>query len=276
VKSLRNLELHVTHSCNLTCESCSHYSNHGHKGLLALEEADEWMTFWSNRLDPKVFSLLGGEPTLHPQLSEFVTLSRRHWPQAHLRIVTNGFFLHRHPGLPQILSSDPDAAIYLSIHHHSQVYLARLRPSLALLSESVRAHGIKAVVYPSSKRWTRRYKGFGAAMEPFEDGHPRRSWERCRAKFCPQLFEGRIWKCPPLAYLKLQDARYGLSEKWKPYLNYAPLSPECLDEELNEFFNREDESFCSMCPAAPEKFQLPLPFPWAKSAPEAEMAGGHS
>lgn len=116
-------------------------------------------------------------------------------------------------------------------------------------------------------RWTRRYKGFGAAMEPFEDGQPRRSWERCPAKYCPQLFEGQIWKCAPLAYLKLQDARHGLSEKWKPYLGYEPLSSDCSDEELNGFFDREEESFCAMCPAEPERFPIPLPLPRAKPSP---------
>src|SRR5262245_30805745 len=106
---LRNLELHVAHSCNLTCESCSHYSNQGHKGLLALEDADAWMARWNRRLEPKIFSLLGGEPTIHPQLADFITLSRRHWPRTHLRIVTNGFFLHRQPRLPEVLRADPDA-----------------------------------------------------------------------------------------------------------------------------------------------------------------------
>jgi hypothetical protein len=166
------------------------------------------MGFWNRRLELTVFSLLGGEPTIHPRLPEFVTLSRRHWPRAHLRIVTNGFFLHHHPTLPQILRSDPNAGLYLSIYHHAEEYQEKLRPILALLAEWVREYGIKAMIYESSKNWTRRYKGFGAAMEPFEDRQPRRSWQRCPAKNCPQLFEGRIWKCGPLAYLKLQDMRH--------------------------------------------------------------------
>lgn len=63
-----NLEIHVAHACNLACESCSHYSNHGHKGLVS-------------------------------QLTQFARISRQHWPLSTLRIVANGFFLHRHPEL---------------------------------------------------------------------------------------------------------------------------------------------------------------------------------
>ena len=96
-------------------------------------------------------------------------------------------------------------------------------------------------------------------MEPYEDEQPRQSWENCRAKYCWQLFEGKIWKCAPLAYLKLQHAKYQLSDKWQPYLRYQPLHPDCTEEQLGEFFILEEESFCNMCPANPERFELPDP-----------------
>src|SRR3954447_17995641 len=80
--SVTRLELHVTHACNLACESCSHYSNHSHRGEVALAEADEWMSAWSGRIAVEEFHLLGGEPTIHPNLPAFVTLARRHWPDA--------------------------------------------------------------------------------------------------------------------------------------------------------------------------------------------------
>lgn len=111
MRDLENLEIHVAHGCNLACESCSHYSNQGHAGLLGLDEADRWMRLWNQRLRPSTFSLLGGEPSIHPQLPEFVALSRRRWPHAKLRLVTNGFFLHRHPTLPLVLRDDPNACI---------------------------------------------------------------------------------------------------------------------------------------------------------------------
>src|ERR1039457_5198589 len=80
--SLARLELHVTHACNLACESCSHYSDQGHAGNLDLAHADRWMAAWSNRFAVEEFVLLGGVPTIHPRLSDFVVLARRHWPMA--------------------------------------------------------------------------------------------------------------------------------------------------------------------------------------------------
>jgi hypothetical protein len=261
MRVMQNLEIHLVHSCNLTCESCSHYSNQGHKGILALDVADQWMAAWNRRLMPRVFSLLGGEPTIHPNLTEFVALSRRHWPNSQLRIVTNGFFLHRHPDLPLLLRHDPNHMIYISVHHASPEYQEKLQPVFALMNEWIAKYGIRVGQYESHQYWTRRYKGFGAEMEPYEDNNPRSSWQNCPAKYCRQLFEGMLWKCAPLAYLKLQDDKYGLSDKWRPYLDYRALPPDCTDQELNAFFDREEESFCKMCPATPERMNLPLPFP---------------
>jgi hypothetical protein len=261
VLDIRNLEMHVAHSCNLACESCSHYSNQAHKGLLEIEEAERWMLAWSERVRPAIFSLLGGEPTIHPRLAEFVPVARRCWPASEIRIVTNGFLLSRHPDLPRRMAEDGNVRICVSAHHESPAYTSRLKPVVELLEGWVREYGITVNSYPSSRWWRRTYKGFGATMEPFEDNEPRSSWENCNARFCPQLFDGRIWKCGPVAYLGMQNAKYGLSEKWRPYLDYRPLEADCPDSELIAFFTREEEACCTMCPARPEHFVLPLPFP---------------
>lgn len=255
----RKLELHVAHGCNLACESCSHYSNHGHAGTVSIEEADRWMALWSGRVAVNRFSLLGGEPTIHPNLPGFVGLVRRHWPKTQIEIVSNGFFLHRHPSLSAVLAADPDARLVISVHHDSEEYRERLRPVFTLLDEWRRDHGLVANIRPAAKNWTRRYEGFGDAMLPFEDGDARKSWEICPARHCKQLLDGKIWKCAPLAYLPMQKARYRLSEKWDPYLAYKPLEPGCSDAELAAFSAQEDESACAMCPAQQRLFELPLP-----------------
>ena len=215
------VEIHVAHCCNLTCESCSHYSNHGHRGIVGLEEADGWMKLWNRRLRPHTFGLVGGEPTMHPRLCEFVRLSRRNWPQAKMHLITNGLLLARHPDLPGVLR-DTDTCLKLSIHHGSPQYRERIEPVLELVEAWV-AQGNSAGVCPVAPEldatipWLRLRDGTvrGPAAE--------RSWETCPAKGCTQLFEGKLWKCAPLAYLRLQAEKYDLSEKWKPYLDYRPL-----------------------------------------------------
>jgi len=260
-----NLELHVAHGCNLACESCSHYSNHNHKGLASREEAGAWMADWSRRVKPAQFSLLGGEPAIHPELALFVPLVRAHWPRARIRIATNGLLLDRHPDLPAAMARAGRSVLEVSIHHLSEPYIARLRPVFDLLRAWVRAHGIRVRLIHAYRDWTRRYLGFGAAMAPFHDENPRESWQNCPAR-CHQLYRGGIWKCAPLAYLGMQDERYGLSEAWRPYLGYRPLAADCSDAELLEFFRREEESHCAMCSSNPQRFDLPLPIPGRPAA----------
>jgi len=257
--SVTRLEMHVTHSCNLSCESCSHYSNHNHRGHLALAEADRWMSAWSRRIAVEEFHLLGGEPTIHPDLPGFLTLARRHWPDAFIRIRTNGFFLHRHPELPAQLVAAGHTAISVAVHHDSPEYRERLRPMFELLERWQREFPILVEVDQAFNNWTKRYEGFGATMQPFEDSAPRASWEICPAKDCKQLFEGKIWKCAPLAYLKLQKQKYELSSKWDAYLRYEPLEPTCSDRQLRLFMAREDESYCGMCSARRRPLDLEMP-----------------
>jgi hypothetical protein len=255
----RNLELHLAHGCNLACESCSHYSNHQHTGLLSVAEARDWMRHWSGRLRPAQFSLLGGEPCLNPALARHVWLTGEMFPQSKLILVTNGFLLNRHPRLPVALRGT-GAVLHISVHHGSAEYRDRLEPIRRLVADWQQRWNIPVQWRPSSATWTRRYQGFGREMKPYDDNDPAGSWQNCVARWCLQLHEGRLWKCPAVAYLEMQDRKYSLSDDWKPYLHYTPLEPSCTDAELHEFVNRRVEPVCAMCPAKPDLLTLPLPF----------------
>jgi len=257
-RAITNLEIHVSHACNLTCESCAHYSNQGHKGLLALEDADRWMGAWRDRIAPRIFSLVGGEPTIHPELAAVAALAGQHWPSAIIRVLTNGFFLHRHPQLPRVLARFK-SCIEISVHHDSPEYMAKLMEIQKLVDGWSNEYGTVIRWTRSFGMWTRRYQGWGSAMQPFDDRNPRSSWQHCRARLSPQLFQGQIWKCPALAYLGMQNEKYHLAPEWAYYLTYRPLEPSCSPEELDSFFGREEESYCGMCPARPEQFRIASP-----------------
>ena len=255
----KNLEVHVAHGCNLTCESCAHFSNQAHTGLLTPSLAEEWFQIWCGRVEPEQFSLLGGEPTLNRGLSEIVLIARRYWRNSRIILVTNGFLLPRHdPRLPEALAQ-ANVELHISIHFDSLEYEERLDPVRRLIKRWQSDYGICANWRESESRWTRRYHGWGSAMKPFSDGDPRTSWENCTARWCVQLHEGKLWKCPPIAYLPMQKERHGLGDEWSRYLGYQPLEGTCTDIQLREFLTRKDEPCCAMCPANPPHFFLPSP-----------------
>lgn len=254
---IRNIEIHVSHACNLFCSQCTHYSNFSHKGMLSKEDANFEMGLWSQRINPRMFSMLGGEPAVNKELCDIVRLSRKHWRNK-IQLVSNGFLLKNHPDLPKILS-DVDCSLEISIHHNSEEYQEKFKPVRELVLNWEEKYGIRLNIRQSVDRWIRAYLGNGPDMQPYQDGNPRKSWEVCRSRWCPQIFEGQIYKCPQIAYLAMQLEKIGSKKGWEKYLEYKPISSDCTHEELKEFLNREDESCCNMCPANPELFQLQNP-----------------
>lgn len=248
----RQLEFHVIHTCNFTCEGCSHYSNHGHAGTISLNDARDWLYNWSRRIKPKRFVILGGEPTLHPELTDFVYMVRMMYPDPYTKIdlVSNASFLHKHPELPAALKAT-DTALAISIHStQHKDYIKKFKRGYTLAKEWRHSKAVRVEFWDfTNKHWIPQYTGYGNSMMPYQDNNPRKSWENCISKHALQLHENKLWKCPPLAYLPMQAKKYSMNSVWNPYLEYKPLDVNCSDEELKEFLSREDESFCSMCPA---------------------------
>lgn len=263
LKVPHEIQLHVTHSCNLTCEGCTHYSNHGHSGMLSLDLAEEWMHNWSNKIIPTRFTILGGEPTLHKDLPKFINLIGVYWKNSHKELITNGFYLKNHPDLVKELIKT-NTTLAVSIHHNCLDYIKKFKPVYDLLLDW-HDQGVNIEMRTSIKHWLRQYKNFGDQIEPYEDNDPKSSWNACISKMCVQLHDGKLWKCPGLAYLPMQKEKYNLSEKWDPYLKYQPLEPNCSEDDLWSFFVKKSESYCKMCPAKEEHFEpenplLPLSY----------------
>jgi hypothetical protein len=255
------LEVHVAFGCNLTCESCAHYSNHAHAGNIAPAELERQIALWNRKIVPRSFRLLGGEPTLNKDLLDLIRIARQGWPAGEgtqLELITNGLRLERFPELPALLEQT-DCRLVISIHHDAPDYMRAMAPVRRLVEGWQAIHTLRVAWRPSFKYWTRRYHGYGSAMKPFTDGDQRASWTNCPAKHCVQLLDGQLWKCPALAYLPMQHAKYQLGAEWQPYLQYQALGPDAPLPEISAFLKREDEPVCQMCPARPPRFEKPNP-----------------
>jgi sulfatase maturation enzyme AslB (radical SAM superfamily) len=242
------LELHISHACNLNCKYCTHFSNYDHKGLISASQADKWLNSWSHRLSPERFSIMGGEPTINPELCDILKISRKHFFNNSIHLLSNGFFLDRHPELKQVLI---DNEIFLKVSLHAERGLYKeYDKKIDSIESMLNEWNVRWKFSPSHKKWRQNYQGFGKEMKPFTDNDPKASWDCCFQRTCHQLHEGKIWKCPHIAYLKMQYEKYKLSDDWIPYLDYTPLEPSCNRKELLEFFSKEEEHICSMCPAS--------------------------
>lgn len=225
------LEIHLAHKCNLNCEYCFHYSDFT-EGIVTAEEIKNWIDGWKERLNPDRINLVGGEPFLNPQMEDIVRIARKAWPLHTMNLATNGLILAK-----------SDVQYYLSFFKEQNVTLwISQYPENEKIIKKLQKMSKDIQVY-KPKYWIKHYFIRDKKIYPAVS-NAASAWEQCRGKDCLQLFEGKLWKCPPIAYLKLIK---GLPEQWKTYLDYKPLSSTCSDQELEVFLAKKDELICEMC-----------------------------
>ena len=259
--NLPALEYHVAHGCNLSCQQCSHYSNHHVAGKPpTIEDADAEYSQWSHRLKPRRFALLGGEPLLNPQVVQHVQLARHHWPDSQLMLVTNGFFLHRFPELPEILV-ETNCRLEVSQHGTHDEYVKQFREVKRLVWRWREEHpSIQIKIRQSHRGWMRQYNIENGNPMPF-DSKPDAAFKACMQRTCTQLFQTRLFKCPALAYFSQLESKLKLHDipEWQLFRDYQACSPSATDEELQTFLQSKAIPQCGLCPSHRTKFVHPNP-----------------
>lgn len=258
-----NIEIQISNGCNLTCQSCSHYTNVGGGKNLDIETISEWIKIWNTRIAPRHFIIMGGEPTLNKNLAEITEVSARLWSKSTIKIITNGFFLEKHPDLPSVMKKYK-AELEISLKSEEEMYLKKITPIKELVEGWRRDFGIKTRWRKDYKNWLKVYHGYGPDIRPFEDGNPKQSFRICGQKVCRVLHDGNIWKCPRLAYLQIYKNRFNLDSSWDKYMKYKPLKAEASMKEIRWFFEQEEIPECAMCPANKIAMALSSPMTPAK------------
>jgi MoaA/NifB/PqqE/SkfB family radical SAM enzyme len=92
-KHAANVFFHILTQCNLKCRHC--YINPAQHGnaILPIETITAWLDVFVRKTSHANLILLGGEPTLHPQLPEIVKAARRMGYKS-ITIDTNGYLFH--------------------------------------------------------------------------------------------------------------------------------------------------------------------------------------
>jgi molybdenum cofactor biosynthesis enzyme MoaA len=100
-RSSLRFDVHLVDHCNLHCKGCEHFSPLATKKFLDIETYKRDCSRLSelavncneNNRGVTDISLLGGEPLLNPQTNDFIVITRKYFPIAEIRIVTNGILL---------------------------------------------------------------------------------------------------------------------------------------------------------------------------------------
>lgn len=88
-----NVFLHVLTKCNLRCGHCYINPEHHGRRRISRNRAAQWLRIFTGRHPKANLVLLGGEPTLHPELPEIVR-DARDLGYASITIDTNGYLFN--------------------------------------------------------------------------------------------------------------------------------------------------------------------------------------
>ncbi len=88
------LEMHVVDHCNLNCKGCSHFSPIADELFTDIDEFTNDLQQLSQLFSNiKVIRLMGGEPLLHPNITDFIRSTKFLFPNSNVDIVSNGILL---------------------------------------------------------------------------------------------------------------------------------------------------------------------------------------
>lgn len=90
----KNLEIHIVDHCNLDCIGCSHESPLVPNWFESPNKLKRDLSLLWNWYQAPLIKLLGGEPLLHPKISEIISIVKM-MTQSRVRVVTNGILLKK-------------------------------------------------------------------------------------------------------------------------------------------------------------------------------------
>ena len=269
--TFRMLSIHSHNGCNMACRGCNH-----HSGLLApgsslpiddllrdIEILLPRIHVWSH------ISVLGGEALIEPRTKEVLKLVRDMSEGVYVKIFSNGLLIPQNTDW--ILEHMKEGGIFrISLHiPPTDERLGRTDKTGDITYKNVndfieiaKKEGIDMSLLEISENWDDLWFDLlqwkDNKLYPWEDNNIEKSFEYCTAPNL-QLYLGRLWKCPSIAYLRETLVSTGQVDdpEWQKYLNYHATP---IDAPIEELYAMADEvlnphEICNKCPSDPKWYR---------------------
>ena len=260
------LETMATQVCNLSCTGCTNYSDIKHTGYVTWEDMRQQLITWLALVDIPDFGIMGGEPLINPEISQWLTGTRELMPNSQIRFTTNGLLLDKYFSIVDQAYELGNIVFKITVHQNN----------LALeqiIKRIFKRYRWQPVTEFGINRWTagdqvrlqisrppqflKTYQGKYSDMRPWNNT-PVESFDACIQQTCPLLYNGRIYKCSTQGLLRDQLKKFNNPnfELWEPYLN-AGIAPNETDKIL-EFIDNfgKPDTICQMCPTKKDQSSI--------------------
>ena len=244
-------EVHVVEHCNLNCKGCDNFSCIAEKSFLDIVQYEKDMERLSYLCDgdAKRIHLMGGEPLLHPQLTEVAKITRKCFPRAVIAIYTNGLLLKN--------QSD---VFWETLKNENIEILTTEYPIELDYRDLSRMVQEKGVVYKTCTGENSTKELFKFTLDLNGQQDERDSFLKChRANTCISYKNGKLFTCSVVSNIEHFNKKFNKELKVTPrdYVNIYEV--ESLDQILA--FLAKPIPFCRYCNMNADK----CTFPWERS-----------
>jgi organic radical activating enzyme len=242
--SLPVVEFYITNVCNLTCRGCNRFNNYSFKGHQYWDDFSAEYKNWSQRVDIKNITIIGGEPTLNPDLESWAQNLRSLWPNSNIMVQSNGTYIQNN-----FFDFWKKYQVGFAISLHD---LTTAEDIITTWKDSIGDYYdifLKGFVFHQAAV-TKKGKVYTV-----HNSDAQHAFNCCDMKYDHTMFKGKLYKCPTTAILPEFDRQYKLTmteEQQEIFQSYTPLESSCSEQQLQDFILQKDNAidYCRFCPSS--------------------------
>ena len=276
----KKIEVYITNVCNLTCDQCNRFNNFDFKGWQRWSDYADQYKRWGELIDLKAITIMGGEPTLNPSLTEWI-LGLNDAFGIEVQVLTNGTRLTQCRGLYDAIAharprSGGRNSLAVSLHNLDD--LPKLQEDIhEFLQGKVEQNTHRADLWNCDYQYSDKNGVFinvyhqnsfsTAAMQNPSPGRytlfnndPVEAHNGCGFVQWKSyhFIKAKLYKCGPVALLPEFDQQMPLdiSDEDRAMLHsYQPLTVNNYDSYHEEFLAKLDDPIphCKFCPVNADK-----------------------
>jgi organic radical activating enzyme len=265
IPSSTPVAFYITNVCNLTCSECGSFNNYKIKGHYNWSDSADAIKRYSEEIVLNTIDILGGEPLLHPGLKDWCRGIRELWPDANIRLLTNGTRIATTSGLYQILQ-EYNIILAVSLHHNTESILNNVTEFLhgpvttelrgmagddsfkvfRLLTDQNNVQVMLAKHHKFIK-----YSNF--VNNQFYNSDPVKAHSVCKAADCFEIRDGKYYKCNLIPALLEINQQLDLNldpDAIDLIKQYEPMQADWSYERKKEFIANLNQPMpqCRICP----------------------------
>lgn len=237
-KTVPILHLHLADHCNLNCRGCDNFSP------LAPEVFADIRTFENdcarmselvgNRVDE--IQLLGGEPLLHPQVTDFIQITRKYFPSVPVNIISNGI----------LLPKQTDNFWEICHKNNTNIIVTKypVKIDFKKIEQLAEKHQVHLSYYGNTESIEKNMQLLPLDLEGKQNAQD--SFLRCaRANRCISLDKGKLYTCSLIPYVKYFNRKFNQDLKISSNDYIDIYEAKDMNELMN--FVSKPMPFCRYC-----------------------------